>query len=58
MIELTIRTNILIVFEWKMESLLVFHALLPQELTFAKIIIMRIDVKQVRLNLKMIIVIL
>ena len=39
-----------------MESLLVFHALLHQELTFAKIIIMGIDVKPVRLNRKLIIV--
>ena len=46
----------MIVFGWKMESLLVFHVLLHQEHTFAKIIIMGIDVKPVRLNPKLIIV--
>ena len=55
MIKQIIKTKILIVLEWKMENSLVSRALQLLELTFAKIIIMGIDVKLVKLNPKLII---
>ena len=55
MIKQIIKTKILIVLKWKMENSLVSRALQLLELTFAKIIIMGIDVKLVKLNPKLII---
>ena len=55
MIKQIIRIKISIVLEWKMANSLVFHAHQHQELTFAKTIIMGIDVSQAQTNPRLII---